>query len=114
MSFADSILVIDDDPAIACVVTDAPRRTTRSVRRAVTGAEGLAAVREDPPELIVLDLGLPDLDRLAVCRPLSDPSAVVPCRLGRRLWRCATESPRAHYSPSPQDRARPGDASHHH
>jgi two-component system, OmpR family, KDP operon response regulator KdpE len=88
MSFADSILVIEDDPAIAAVVADALRRTARLVRRAATAAEGLAAVRENPPELIVLDLGLPDLDGLVVCRSLREetraPIVVLSARHGER------------------------------
>jgi DNA-binding response OmpR family regulator len=59
MSLADSILVIDDDPSIAAVVADALRRTARSARRAATAADGLSAARDDLPNLIVLDLGLP-------------------------------------------------------
>lgn len=88
MSFADSILVIEDDPAIAAVVADALRRTARLVRRAATAAEGLAAARENPPELIVLDLGLPDLDGLVVCRNLREetraPIVVLSARHGER------------------------------
>ncbi len=76
MSFADSILVIEDDPRIATVVADALRDTARSVRRARTAAEGLAAAREAPPELIVLDLGLPDMDGVGVCRTLRDTTRV--------------------------------------
>ena len=76
MSFADSILVIEDDAGIATVVAEALRDTARSVRRAGTAAEGLAAAREAPPELIVLDLGLPDMDGVGVCRKLRDTTRV--------------------------------------
>src|SRR3954466_15834714 len=76
MSFADSILVIEDDPSIATVVADALRDTARSVRRAGTAAEGLRAARDEPPELILLDLGLPDMDGVGVCRKLRDTTRV--------------------------------------
>jgi DNA-binding response OmpR family regulator len=88
MSFVDSILVIEDDPRIAAVVADALRETARSVRRAGSAAEGLAAIRETPPELIVLDLGLPDLSGASVCRKLREetrvPIVVLTARHGER------------------------------
>lgn len=76
MSFADSILVIDDDPRVAGVVADALRQTARIVRRAGNAADALSVVRENPPELIVLDLGLPDVDGVDLCRRLRDETRV--------------------------------------
>ena len=76
MSFVDSILVIEDDPQIAAVVADALRETARWVQRAGTATEGLAAVRETQPELIVLDLGLPDLSGESACRKLREETFV--------------------------------------
>jgi two-component system KDP operon response regulator KdpE len=76
MSFVDSILVIEDDPEIAAVVADALRETARWVQRAGTATEGLAAVRETQPELIVLDLGLPDLSGESACRKLREETLV--------------------------------------
>ena len=88
MPFVDSILVIEDDPRIAAVVADALRETARSVRRAGSAAEGLAAIRETPPALIVLDLGLPDLSGASVCRKLREetrvPIVVLTARHGER------------------------------
>jgi two-component system KDP operon response regulator KdpE len=79
MSFADSILVIEDDASIAALVADVLRQTARSVRQAASAAEGVAATREAPPDLIVLDLGLPDLDGMATCRLLREhtPAPIV-------------------------------------
>jgi two-component system, OmpR family, KDP operon response regulator KdpE len=76
MSFAESILVIEDDPAVSAVVAAALRDTARSVRRAGTAREGIAQLREASPDLIVLDLGLPDLDGLGLCRKLREETRV--------------------------------------
>ena len=76
MSFVDSILVIEDDPRIADVVSDALRQTARCVRRAGNAAEATAAVRETSPDLILLDLGLPDLDGVSACRQLREDTRV--------------------------------------
>jgi two-component system, OmpR family, KDP operon response regulator KdpE len=70
MSFADTILVIEDDPSIAALVAYALRQTARAVRRVGNGADAMASAREAPPELIILDLGLPDADGASVCRAL--------------------------------------------
>src|SRR5690349_19853858 len=72
MSFADTILVVEDDPSIAAVVAHALRQTARAVRRAGNGADAMASAREAPPELIILDLGLPDADGVSVCRALRE------------------------------------------
>ena len=88
MSFVDSILVIEDDPGIAEIVADALHETARWVRRAGSAAEGFAAIREMPPDLIVLDLGLPDLSGPNVCRKLREetrvPIVVLTARHGER------------------------------
>ena len=76
MSFADLILVVEDDAFVAGVVVDALRPTARLVRRAGNATEALALARENPPDLIVLDLGLPDLDGVDVCRKLREETRV--------------------------------------
>jgi two-component system, OmpR family, KDP operon response regulator KdpE len=61
------ILVIDDDPDLlgACVV--GLEALGHEVRTAETGSDGLRDAALRPPDVIVLDLGLPDIDGLAVC-----------------------------------------------
>jgi two-component system KDP operon response regulator KdpE len=76
MSFADSLLVIEDDPHIRRVVAEALRDTARSVREASNAEEGLTAALVEKPELVVLDLGLPDLPGLDVCRKLRERTRV--------------------------------------
>lgn len=64
------ILVVDDEPSIVDAVTTALRYGGFEASEAVTGREALDAVRTAPPDLIVLDVMLPDLDGLEVLRRL--------------------------------------------
>ena len=64
------VLVIDDEPGIRRVVRDALRGDVTSVIEAATGTDGLSIAAAERPDLIVLDLGLPDIDGIEVCRQL--------------------------------------------
>ncbi len=65
-----SILVIDDDARIVSLLRRALSYEGYLVRTAVTATTGLASARDEPPNLVVLDLMLPDLDGYEVCRRL--------------------------------------------
>lgn len=71
-----SVLVIEDDQRIREVVTSALVASGHAVRTEARGAEGLAAVVDWQPDVVVLDLGLPDLDGGDVLRMLRGVSAV--------------------------------------
>ena len=62
------ILVVEDEPMVAEVVGRYLRRDGYEVEVVHDGAAGLAAMDERPPDLIVLDLMLPKIDGLEVCR----------------------------------------------
>jgi DNA-binding response OmpR family regulator len=62
------VLVIEDDPNVAEVVAAYLEREGCLVQRCEDGEAGLAAALEEPPDLVVLDLMLPGLDGLEVCR----------------------------------------------
>ena len=64
------ILVVDDEPSIVDAVGMSLRYEGFEVDEAVTGRAALAAVEEHPPDLIVLDVMLPDFDGLEVTRRL--------------------------------------------
>ena len=66
----DTILVVEDEPGIARLVQDYLERAGFAVARASTAADALAFARAKSPALVVLDLGLPDLDGLDVTREL--------------------------------------------
>ena len=61
-------LIIDDDPDLLKVCTVGLRALGHDVLTAETGHDGLAEAAVRAPEVIVLDLGLPDQDGLDVCR----------------------------------------------
>jgi DNA-binding response OmpR family regulator len=64
------VLVVEDTDEIRELVTTVLRRAGLDVREAISGAAALAEVRRDAPDLIVLDLGLPDADGTEVCRQI--------------------------------------------
>jgi len=64
------ILVVDDDPAVRASLERALRLEGYAVDAAADGATALRALSLAPPDAVVLDLGLPDLDGLEVCRRL--------------------------------------------
>ena len=71
-----TILLVDDEPPIRRLL-----RTTLTVHdyrvvEAATGGEALALLRHEKPDLIILDLGLPDLDGLEVIRRIRVESPV--------------------------------------
>jgi two-component system alkaline phosphatase synthesis response regulator PhoP len=70
------ILVIDDEPKIAKLARDYLERGGYRVVTAADGTTALAAARHERPDLIVLDLNLPGLDGLDVCRALRRESDV--------------------------------------
>lgn len=64
------ILLVEDDDGIAMPLERMLEREGYAVERVATGQAGLDRARAGDPDLIVLDLGLPDLDGLDVCRTL--------------------------------------------
>jgi two-component system KDP operon response regulator KdpE len=68
MTRTPRILLVDDDVSIQRAVAPLLRSRGYHVDVACTGAEALAAVTATAPDLIVLDLGLPDLEGAEVCR----------------------------------------------
>jgi DNA-binding response OmpR family regulator len=62
------ILLVEDDPAVADAFALALGEAGYIVDRVAGGRDALAHLLRRPPELLLLDLGLPDLDGLAACR----------------------------------------------
>jgi len=72
MSNAPHILVIDDEPqilrALRTILTEKKFKVTVANR----GEEGLALAAANPPDIVILDLGLPDMDGIEVCARLRE------------------------------------------
>jgi two-component system, OmpR family, phosphate regulon response regulator OmpR len=75
------LLIIEDDSRLARMVAEYLGQSGFDVAHADEGGKGLAAVQERLPDLVILDLMLPDMDGLEVCRrirALSGDAARVP------------------------------------
>ena len=73
---ADLVLVIDDEPQIRRAVRDALRDVAGRVGEAASGSDGVTATAAEHPDLVVLDLGLPDMQGVDVCREIRRRSSV--------------------------------------
>ena len=71
-----SILVVEDESSIASFVSLYLKNAGFTVRTAATGGDALASVRSEAPTLIVLDLMLPDIDGIEVCRRIRATSDI--------------------------------------
>jgi signal transduction histidine kinase/DNA-binding response OmpR family regulator len=66
------VLVIDDEPAARDLVANALRPEGFEVVTAASGSEGLSLAREQPPDLVICDLVMPDMDGYEVVERLAD------------------------------------------
>jgi two-component system alkaline phosphatase synthesis response regulator PhoP len=82
---AKKILVIDDEPKIVEICRDYLKAAGYEVTSAEDGLSGLAAIRRERPDLIVLDLMLPGMDGLELCRQLRRESSVPVIMLTARV-----------------------------
>lgn len=73
-----SLLVIEDDENILTAISEYFSRMGYSVRTAEDGLAGVQSALHDRPDVIVLDLMLPKMDGLAVCRELREKASYIP------------------------------------
>jgi two-component system, OmpR family, alkaline phosphatase synthesis response regulator PhoP len=71
-----SVLLVEDEENLASLVRAYLEQEGYRVISAVTGAEALRAIDTEPVRLVVLDLNLPDMDGLDVCRQIRTRSSV--------------------------------------
>jgi len=73
---AARVLVIDDDEGLNELLTEYLGQFGFAVRTAAHPEEGLRALKTDPPDIVVLDVMLPGMDGLAVCRKIRETSRI--------------------------------------
>lgn len=73
-----SLLIVEDDENISTAVSEYFTRAGYSVNTAADGLAGVQAALHDRPDAIVLDLMLPKMDGLAVCRELREKAPFIP------------------------------------
>lgn len=73
---SNKILIVDDDPHILDVISFALENADMSVSTAKNGLLALACFKENPVDLIVLDINMPEMDGLELCRELRKFSEV--------------------------------------
>jgi DNA-binding response OmpR family regulator len=71
-----TVLIIEDDDDQADLLAYSLRKNGFATRRTATGAEGIEAARRDTPDLVLLDVRLPDLDGFEVCRRILQTTSV--------------------------------------
>ena len=72
MVFSKKILIIDDSDFFAKLISNVLTGAGYAVVRAVAGAEGLKMVREEKPDLVLLDVVMPDMSGFEICRILRE------------------------------------------
>jgi DNA-binding response OmpR family regulator len=80
-----TVLIVEDDPTTIDFVRMYLRRDGHKVLTAADGEEGLRIARERKPDLVVLDLMLPKLDGVQVCRALREESDIPVIMLTARV-----------------------------
>ncbi|MFZ0090851.1 MAG: response regulator, partial [Solirubrobacteraceae bacterium] len=75
---AERVLVVDDDPPLARMLTRTLSAEGFAVTLAGDGAGALVAVERSAPDVIVLDVSIPAIDGLAVCRRLRGKGLATP------------------------------------
>ena len=73
---AKKILIVDDDPDLVDAVTMILKSKKYEVAAAFGGNEGLAKAKTENPDLIVLDVMMPDKDGYTVCKELKADTAL--------------------------------------
>jgi DNA-binding response OmpR family regulator len=76
-----SILLVEDDKALAAGLLEALRKEGLAINHVATGTDAVHVIKTDTPDIVILDLGLPDMDGLTVLRKLRKFDADLPVLL---------------------------------
>lgn len=93
------ILIVDDEPDFSMIVKKNLEKEGFEVELAYDGAEGLAKVRNNPPDAIVLDVMMPEIDGYKVCSTLKsdDKYSNIPIVLLTAVASHVTSTRYSHY-----------------
>ena len=72
------IVILEDDPSIGRSVLQALEDRGYSVELHASASSATAKLEDDPPDLVLLDVGLPDIDGLTLCRWIRDANPDLP------------------------------------
>ena len=99
MSGKKRILIVDDEPDFSTIVKKNLEKEGFEVELAYDGAEGLAKVRNNPPDAIVLDVMMPEIDGYKVCSTLKsdDKYSGIPIVLLTAVASHVTSTRYSHY-----------------
>jgi two-component system OmpR family response regulator len=78
MSEASRILVVDDEPAVAEVLLDFLAEAGYTVDVALTGRDALTLIERTPPDVVLLDIRMPDMDGVEVLRRIRAAHPALP------------------------------------
>ena len=99
MSCKKRILIVDDEPDFSMIIKKNLEKEGFEVELAYDGAEGLAKVRSNPPDAIVLDVMMPEIDGYKVCSTLKsdDKYSGIPIILLTAVASLVTSTRYSHY-----------------
>lgn len=99
MSGKKRILIVDDEPDFSMILKKYLEKEGFEVELAYDGAEGLAKVRSNPPDAIVLDVMMPEIDGYKVCSTLKsdDKYSDIPIVLLTAVASLVTSTRYSHY-----------------
>jgi len=81
------MLIADDDPAIVRLLADRCAGVGFVVETAVNGVQALIKAHQHHPDIVVIDVNMPEADGLKVCAHLLDPSRrALVSALNVRMW----------------------------
>ncbi|KAB2836327.1 response regulator [bacterium] len=75
------VLVVDDDPQIRKILERMLIGPSYDVRTAVDGLTALSQVKEDPPDLVILDIMMPGMSGIEVCRQIRETNPEHPIQV---------------------------------
>ena len=76
-----SILLVEDDQDLATGLLEALRKEGLAINHVATGKDALHVIAAETPDIVILDLGLPDMDGLAVLKQLRKQHSELPVLL---------------------------------